>query len=90
MRFLSAIYVSSVLSLAAIAAPLAHPPSGNGITDTSPEGTDTSVLAGRTGADVFEELDLTGREIDVELDLRAFHSEAPVNRTSQPSGCVIG
>ncbi|KAJ7446124.1 hypothetical protein FB451DRAFT_791639 [Mycena latifolia] len=89
MRFLSAIYISSILSLAAVGAPLTHPARGDVITKMSREDHNASELTARMGSDAFEELDLTAREPDVEVEARILHTEPQFDRGSQSGGCVI-
>ncbi|KAJ7127452.1 hypothetical protein C8R43DRAFT_1134707 [Mycena crocata] len=78
MRFISAIYVFAALVLATGAAPVAHAPH-NG--DVISEDRDTS-LAGRTGTDVFDEVDLTARVL-------AITNEDPGDRGPGNSGCIV-
>ncbi|KAJ7455557.1 hypothetical protein FB451DRAFT_1373234 [Mycena latifolia] len=106
MRFLSAIHLSSILSLTVVAAPLTRLSRGDAAEiprdvhiqraqhATSGQDYDASVLAARIGADVFEDLDLTARdsEPDVEVEVNArVLSEAPKDRKapSGGGGCVI-
>ncbi|KAJ7094138.1 hypothetical protein C8R44DRAFT_749652 [Mycena epipterygia] len=78
MRFISAIYGSSALLLAACAASV--PRAWGAIAKSHENGIDTAVEA-RAGGDVFADLDLTVREeIEVEV-VRAFRQTPP-----QPSG----
>ncbi|KAJ7122089.1 hypothetical protein C8R44DRAFT_876405 [Mycena epipterygia] len=83
MRFISAIYVSSALFLAAWAAPVASAP---GAIAEARENFDT-VAEARSGSDVFAALDLTARE-EIEVELRAA-TEDPGDRDPQGSGCII-
>ncbi|KAJ7446131.1 hypothetical protein FB451DRAFT_1412491 [Mycena latifolia] len=84
MRFVSAIYIS-ILSLAAVAAPLAR---GDAIRQMSRQDHDVPVLVARGGSDVFEELDLTARDTDVEVEVER-RIEPPDDRGSAAGGCVI-
>ncbi|KAJ7445339.1 hypothetical protein FB451DRAFT_1293126 [Mycena latifolia] len=76
MQFRSAIYVSSILSLTAVAAPLAHPSRGEALAAISREAHDAPILAARMGGDVFQELDLTARELEIEVDARVLNENA--------------
>ncbi|KAJ7455511.1 hypothetical protein FB451DRAFT_1373202, partial [Mycena latifolia] len=93
MRFLSAIPLSSILSLTAMAAPssgvgaggtgLTHPPRGDieisrEVHIQRAQHDDASALAARMGPDLFEELDLTAREANVEAEFneRALPNES--------------
>ncbi|KAJ7433654.1 hypothetical protein FB451DRAFT_1196030 [Mycena latifolia] len=66
----SAIYVAPILALTAVAAPLAHPgpARGDALVAIAREVQDVPVLAARMGGDVFHELDLTARELEIEVD----------------------
>ncbi|KAJ7122147.1 hypothetical protein C8R44DRAFT_876460 [Mycena epipterygia] len=84
MRFISTIYVSSALFLAAWAAPASAP----GAIAEARENFDTVVKARKPGGDVFVALDLTARE-EIEVELRAEPAEAPGYRDPQSGGCII-
>ncbi|KAJ7455465.1 hypothetical protein FB451DRAFT_1373176 [Mycena latifolia] len=67
MRFLSAIHLSSILSLTAVAAPLTHPARGDAAeipreVHTQRQEYDSAALAARMGAELLEEFDLTARD----------------------------
>ncbi|KAJ7453833.1 hypothetical protein FB451DRAFT_1185118 [Mycena latifolia] len=70
MLLLSAIYVSAILPLAAVAAPLNYAVRGDatGFEELSRGDHDTSAVATHTGGDIFDELDVLARELDVELN----------------------
>ncbi|KAJ7655340.1 hypothetical protein B0H17DRAFT_1099245 [Mycena rosella] len=92
MRLLSAFYVSYLFSLTVFAAPLNHTP-GGAIAEIPREDHDSPVPAAHMSGDVFEKLDLTARESDVEDNLSDTNTffEDPALRTAQTtgSGCVI-
>ncbi|KAJ7145544.1 hypothetical protein C8R44DRAFT_972624 [Mycena epipterygia] len=73
MRFISVVYVSSALFLAAHAAPV-------------PE--DATALSARTGSDVFVELAVREPQEAGPADI-AVNKEIASDRSSAPSGCVI-
>ncbi|KAJ7433660.1 hypothetical protein FB451DRAFT_1313546 [Mycena latifolia] len=77
MQFRSAIYVSSILSLTAVAAPLAHLSRGEALAAISGRcAHDAPILAARMGGDVFQELDLTARDLEIEVDARVLNENA--------------
>ncbi|KAJ7453832.1 hypothetical protein FB451DRAFT_1565496 [Mycena latifolia] len=88
MRLLSAIYVSAILPFAAVAAPLAHAVRDDAIAQVSRED-EPSVPAAPTTGDIFEDVGLTPREVDVELDPRYGGSEGTSERNPGSGGCVI-
>ncbi|KAJ7433656.1 hypothetical protein FB451DRAFT_1313536, partial [Mycena latifolia] len=74
MQLRSAIYAAPILALAAVAAPLAHP--GSSLVAVAREAQDAPVRAARMGGDVFHELDLTARELEIEVDARVLDENA--------------
>ncbi|KAJ7455446.1 hypothetical protein FB451DRAFT_1277845 [Mycena latifolia] len=106
MRLLSAIHLSSILSLTAMAAPTGFGSGGTGFTHPAggdaaeisrevhiprAQHDDASALAVRMGPDLFEELDLTAREANVEAEFngRAMPNEDIGDRPPKSGGCVI-
>ncbi|KAJ7433645.1 hypothetical protein FB451DRAFT_1313523 [Mycena latifolia] len=89
MQLPSAIYVSLILSLTAVAAPLAHPSRGDALVAISREAHDTPVLAARMGGDVFQELDLTAREVEIEVNARVLDENVKPVLVERNRPCVI-